>query len=67
MKTVIYLPSIRYLIPIADQVLKSGKITRHHKYLLTTLLREFSLSTQELGLIEQISEAIDCGMVSIVD
>ena len=67
MKTVIYLPSIKYLVPVANQVLNSRQITRHNQYLLTMLLQDFSLSNQELGLIEQISQAIDCGMVSVVD
>ncbi|NES97634.1 MAG: hypothetical protein F6K32_20950, partial [Desertifilum sp. SIO1I2] len=45
----------------------SRQLTRRHQYLLTLLLQDFSLSSQELNLIEQISEAVSCGKVRLVD
>ncbi|NES97721.1 MAG: hypothetical protein F6K32_21430, partial [Desertifilum sp. SIO1I2] len=63
MNAAIYLPSMPYVTQVADQVFLSRQLTRRHQYLLTLLLQDFSLSSQELNLIEQISEAVSCGKV----
>ncbi|MBD2310092.1 hypothetical protein H6G20_00150 [Desertifilum sp. FACHB-1129] len=67
MNAAIYLASIPYVAQVAEQVFKSRQLTRQHQYLLTLLLQDFALSSQELDLIEQISQAVNCGKVRLVD